>query len=184
MKNLAYRELESAQHDSRMCALFIKLDDRKPFSFKVYQKYMSRINGTSLEQVMTAINKIAIGEGIEDGKSIRTDGPVVETNIHYPTNNSLIWDCMKTIDQLLKKLKANGVDIQPRSYRKQGKKNHFKINNTKGKEKREEEFKKQLKLFRSSINEAERVVTATLPKTIEGWIEAQRNYPGAQGIGA
>ena len=173
MKSLTYRELEYAQHDSRMCALFIKLDERKPFSFKVYQKYISRISGASLEQVMIAINKIAIGEGIEDGKSIRTDGTVVETNIHYPTNNSLIWDCMKTIDRMLKKLKASGVDIQPRRYSKQGKKNYFKINNTKGKEKREEEFKKQLKLFRSSINQAERAFTATLPKTIAGWIEAQ-----------
>jgi len=65
------------------------------------------------------------------------------------------------------------VDIKPRSYRKQAKKNHFKINNTKKKECREEEFKKQLKLFRSSINQAERAITATLPKTIDGWIEAQ-----------
>jgi IS5 family transposase len=173
MKNLTYRELEYAQHDSRMCAVFIKLDDRKPFSFEAYQKYISRINSDSLNDVMIAINKIAIGEGIEDGKSIRTDGTVVETNIHYPTNNSLIWDCIKTIDRLLKKLKDSGVEIKPRSYKKQAKKTHYKINNTKKKEEREEEFKKQLKLLRSSINQAEGAFTATLPKTIEGWIEAQ-----------
>lgn len=173
MKSLTYRELEYAQHDSRMCSIFIKLDDRKPFSFKAYQKYISRISGESLNNVMIAINKIAIGEGLEDGKSIRTDSTVVETNIHYPTNNSLVWDCIKTIDRLLKKLKDSGVQIKPRSYRKQAKKNHYKINNTKKKEEREEEFKKQLKLLRSSINQAERAFTAMLPKTIAGWIEAQ-----------
>lgn len=173
MKSLTYRELEYAQHDSRMCSVFIKLDDRKPFSFKAYQKYISRISGESLNKVMIAINKIAMGEGLEDGKSIRTDSTVVETNIHYPTNNSLVWDCIKTIDRLLKKLKDSGVEIKPRSYRKQAKKNHYKINNTKKKEEREEEFKKQLKLLRSSINQAERALTATLPKTIGGWIEAQ-----------
>jgi IS5 family transposase len=172
-KNLTYRELEYAQHDSRMCSIFIKLDDRKPFSFKAYQKYISQISGESLNKVLVAINKIAIGEGLEDGKSIRTDGTVIETNIHYPTNNSLIWDCIKTIDRLLKKLKDSGVQIKPRSYRKQAKKTHYKINNTKKKEEREEEFKKQLKLLRSSINQAERAFTATLPKTAEGWIEAQ-----------
>ena len=31
MKNLTYRELEFAQHDSRLCAIFIKIDERKPF---------------------------------------------------------------------------------------------------------------------------------------------------------
>jgi IS5 family transposase len=178
MKSLTYRELEYAQHDSRMCSIFIKLDDRKPFSFKAYQKYISRISSESLNKVMIAINKIAMGEGLEDGKSIRTDSTVVETNIHYPTNNSLVWDCIKTIDRLLKKLKDNGVEIKPRSYRKQAKKNHYKINNTKKKEEREEEFKKQLKLLRSSINQAELAFTATLPKTIEGWIEAQAVIKG------
>ena len=173
MKNLTYRELEYAQHDSRMCSTFIKLDERKALSFEAYQKYISRISGESLNKVMIAINRIAIGEGLEDCKSIRTDGTVVETNIHYPTNNSLIWDCIKTIDRLLKKLKDSGVDIKPRSYKKQAKKTHYKINNTKKKEEREEEFKKQIKLLRSSINQAERALTATLPKTIEDWIEAQ-----------
>jgi len=173
MKSLTYRELEYAQHDSRMCSTFIKLDDRKPISFEAYQKYISRISGESLDKVLVAINKVAIGEGLEDVKSIRTDGTVVETNIHYPTNNSLMWDCIKTIDRLLKKLKDSGVQIKPRSYRKQAKKTHYKINNTKGKKEREEEFKKQLKLLRSSINQAERAFTAKLPKTIEGWIAAQ-----------
>jgi len=173
MKNLTYRELEYEQHDSRMCAIFVKIDDRKPFSFEAYQKYISRISGESLNKVMVAINKIAIGEGIEDGRSIRTDSTVVETDIHYPTNNSLIWDCIKTIDRLLKKLKESGVEIKVRSYKKQAKKTHYKINNTREKDKRKEEFKKQLKLLRSSINQAERALTAILPKTMEGWIEAQ-----------
>jgi len=172
-KNLTYRELEFHQHDSRLCAVFIKLDDRKPFSFKVFQKYISLIRGETLDKMLVAINKIAIGEGLEDGRSIRTDSTVVETDIHYPTNNSLIWDCIKTIDRLLKKLKESGVEIKVRSYKRQAKKTHYKINNTKEKDKREEEFKKQLKLLRSSINQAERALTAPLPKTMEGWIAAQ-----------
>ncbi len=172
-RNLTYRELEYEQHDSRMCATFIKLDDRKPFSFEAFQKYIARIGGESLNKVLLAINKIAMGEGIEDGRSIRTDSTVVETNIHYPTNNSLVWDCIKTIDRLLKKLKDSGLEIKVRSYKKQAKKNHYKINNTKPKDKRKEEFKKQLKLLRSSINQAERALTVTVPKTITEWIETE-----------
>jgi IS5 family transposase len=33
IKKLDYRELEYAQHDSKVCSAFIKLDGRKPFSF-------------------------------------------------------------------------------------------------------------------------------------------------------
>ena len=42
MKGLDYRELEYAQTDSRICSAFIKLDDRKPFSFQMFQKYISK----------------------------------------------------------------------------------------------------------------------------------------------
>jgi IS5 family transposase len=57
----------------------------------------------------------------------------------------------------LKKLEETGK-IKVRNYRKQGKKNEFKINNTKKKEKRGEIFEKQLKLLRMSINQVKRVV--------------------------
>jgi IS5 family transposase len=164
MKNLTYRELEFQQHDSRLCSVFIGLDDRKPFTFKVYQKYISQISAEALNRVMVKINQIATGEGIEEGRSIRMDSTVVETNIHHPTNNSLVWDCIKTIDRLLKKLKDSGVEIKVRRYKKQAKKTHYKINNISDKEKRQEEFKKQLKLLRTSINQGERALLAPVPK--------------------
>jgi IS5 family transposase len=108
---------------------------------------------------MVEINRIMMGEeGIEDGRSLRADSTVVETDIHYPTNNSLIWDCLKTSHRLLKKLEETGKIKKVRNYQKQGKKNEFKINNTKKKEKRAELFKKQLKLFPMSINQVKRVV--------------------------
>ena len=39
---------------------------------------------------MIEINRIMIKEAaVEDCKSLRTDSTVVETDIHYPTNNEL-----------------------------------------------------------------------------------------------
>jgi len=159
LKKLDYRDLEYAQEDSRICGVFIKLEGRSPFSFEVFHKYISRIRGESLRALMVEINRIMMREeGIEDGKRLRMDSTVVETDIHYPTNNSLIWDCIKTSHRLLKKLEEMGKSRKVRNYQKQGKKNEFKINNTKKKEKRAELFEKQLKLFRMSINQVKRVV--------------------------
>ena len=159
IKKLDYRELEYAQEDSRICGVFIKLEERSPFSFEMFQKYISKIRAESLRALMVEINRILMQEeGIEDGRRLRTDSTAVETDIHYPTNNSLIWDCIKTSHRLLKKLEETGKIKKVRNYRKQGKRNEFKINNTKKKEKREEIFEKQLKLFRTSINQVKRVV--------------------------
>ena len=70
----------------------------------MFQKYISRISSGSLEGLLIGINKIAIREGLEDIKQIRIDSTVVKTNIHYPTNNSLVWDCIKESHRLLSKL--------------------------------------------------------------------------------
>jgi len=85
MRGMDYRDLEYAQLDSRICDMFIKLEGRTPFSFQVFQKYISRIKPETLCHVLVEINKIAISEGLEDIQGISQDSTVVKTNIHYPT---------------------------------------------------------------------------------------------------
>jgi IS5 family transposase len=171
IKKLDYRELEYAQHDSKVCGAFIKLDGRKPFSFELFYKYISQIKGESLKGFMVGINRIMMQEAkVEDGKSLRIDSTVVETDIHYPTNNELMWDCIKTSHRLIKKLEESGCLKKVRNYQKQAKKNRFQINNTKKGEKKKELFEKQLKLLRTSINQAESaVVEASVRGGITDW---------------
>jgi len=175
MKKLNYRELEYAQYDSRVCSTFIRLDGRKPISFEAYYKYISQIKGETLKQFMIEINRIMIKEAaVEDCKSLRTDSTVVETDIHYPTNNELTWDCIKTSHRLLKKLEESGCLKKVRNNQKQAKKNRFQINNTKKEDKRKELFDNQLKLLRNSINQAERaVIEASTKGDIKDWVIAE-----------
>jgi len=175
MKKLEYRELEYAQHDSKICSAFIKLEERKPFSFELFYKYISQIKGETLKKIMVGINRIMMKEaGVEDGKSLRTDSTVVETDIHYPTNNELMWDCIKTSHRIIKKLQESGCLKKVRNNQKQAKRHRFQINNEKKGEKKKELFEKQLKLLRTSINQAERaIVEASIKGDINDWLIAQ-----------
>jgi len=151
---MTYRDLEYAQSDSRICATFIKLDERKLYSFQVWQKYISKIKQDSLQRFLVALNQIAIREGMEDLSAIRTDSTVIEANIHHPTNNSLVWDCIKEAHRLLSHL-AKKENIKVRDYRSGAKANYFKINNVNA-DKRVVLFKKQLTLFTKSINQVDK----------------------------
>lgn len=164
-KSLTYRELEYSQSDSRICATFIKLDERKPYSFQVWQKYISKISKDSLQGFLVKLNQVAIAEGLEDLSAIRTDSTVIEANIHYPTNNSLVWDCIKEAHRILTHL-ADKEGIKVRDYRKAAKSNHFKINNSKA-DKRVALFKKQLDIFTRSINQVNKFVKKKDYHTIE-----------------
>lgn len=158
LKNLNYRDLEYAQVDSRICTLFVKLDERRPFSFQVLQKYISRITEESLTRLLVVLNQAAISEGLEDIEKLRTDSTTVKSNIHHPTNNSLVWDCIKTSHNLLKQLQEQTTGLTIRDYRKSAKRNFFKINNTKSADKRIELFNKQLIIFTTCINQVDQVI--------------------------
>lgn len=73
MKPLTCRELGYAQHDSRICALFIKLNGRTPIPFSLRKRYITMIKAETLEKVMVSINKIAQAENLEDFSKARTD---------------------------------------------------------------------------------------------------------------
>ena len=52
MKGLDYRELEYAQGDSRICGRFVKLGPERPYTFQMYQSYISKIGEESLGKVL------------------------------------------------------------------------------------------------------------------------------------
>lgn len=152
VRGLDYRQLEYEQADSRICGRFIKLDPARHYSFQMYQSYISKISEENLQKFMLAINKIAIEEGLENVEQVRQDSFVVETNIHYPTNNSLLWDCIKESHRLLSQLSDELPEFYYQDYMKGAKKTYFKINNTKSGDARVDLFVKQLTTLTKVIN--------------------------------
>ena len=158
LKQLDYRDLEYHQEDSRICEQFIKIDNGRMYSFQMYQKYISRIKAESLDKLLVDLNKIAIAEGLEDIEKIRQDSTVVETNIHYPTNNALVWDCIKESHRLLKQLEQEVNELDVRDYTHGAKKTFYKINVTKSGDKRIDLFQKQLIIFTKCINQVSNAI--------------------------
>lgn len=158
MKGLDYRELEFAQSDSRICSTFIKLDGRKPYCFQMFQNYISRIKPKTLQQVLYRINQVAIGEGYEDVQRVCQDTTVVQTNIHYPTNNSLVMDCIRESHRLMGRLQEEIQDLSFIDYTIGAKKTYFKLNVTRKNEARYELFCKQMILFTKVINQTSNAI--------------------------
>jgi transposase, IS5 family len=133
IKKLTYRELEVDMYDSKICNMFLKLEENQGYSYSVMQKYISKIKESSIRTIIIEINNIAISEGLEQVDKISTDTTNIETNVHYPTNNSLVLDCIETATRLLKRIKKDKKDDDDRldKQRKEAKKLNYDINNTK-----------------------------------------------------
>ena len=163
LKGLNYQELEYAQIDSRICPLFIKLGVRDPFSYEVLHKYIAAIQPESLGKLMVEINKLALAENLEDASGVREDSTVVETNIHYPTNNALVWDCIRVSQRILGKLRKIEESLEGGVSLARAKKNFYQINVSKKAEERDQCFTQQLNALKRCIEQ-----TAKALKKLQG----------------
>ena len=174
IKGLNYRDLQYAEYDSRICGEFLKLGGREPFSYQVLQKYISRISPETLKKLLIEINKVALGSDLEDGKRIATDSTVVETNIHHPTDNALVWDSIKKLNRLFRQINKDVPGLSLRKSTRQAKKNYFKINVTK-KEKRKEVFVSQLRILERDIKRARKTIEILSEKNMTDYAKEMRS---------
>ena len=147
-KTLTYRQLSDHTEDSKKGRSFMKMEHKKFFSHQALQDSISKIDFETLEKIHIAMVNYAIKLGVDDGNKLRTDSTTIKTNIHYPTNAALLWDCIRVSYRLLKQTKDLLTDFNFRSYQKSAKELLFKIVNTKGKEKRRPLFEKMLQTNR------------------------------------
>ena len=106
-KDLAFHLVDS--HSLRRFC-FIGIAD-KGFKKSVLCKNIKTISPETWEAINRCLVRFAKDEGIEKGREVRIDCTVVESNIHTPSDSTLLWDSVRTLTRLLKKAK----DFYPRS---------------------------------------------------------------------
>src|SRR6266478_6595028 len=85
VKNWDYRELQERINDA-------------------FNRAFNRLTPETLRDINQLVVQTAVGLGLEDGKTLRVDTTVVESNIHYPTDATLLWDSVRTITRLIEDL--------------------------------------------------------------------------------
>src|ERR1039457_1483743 len=66
-----------------------------------FNRAFNRLTPATLRAINQDVVQAAVQLGLEDGKKLRVDTTVVETNIHYPTDATLLWDSVRTINRLV-----------------------------------------------------------------------------------
>ncbi len=55
--------------------------------------------------------RLAVKLGLEDGTKLRVDTTVVQTDIHHPTDNTLLWDVVRVVTRLVRRL-AKALELR------------------------------------------------------------------------
>ena len=79
------------------------------------QENIKRMSPETLQKVQNALVLYGRSMGMEDGSRIRVDCTVTESNIHEPTDSSLLWDTTRKLTSILKKPRKYGATFSVRT---------------------------------------------------------------------
>ncbi len=99
---LTYRGLAYSLADSNGCRAFCRIapGDKSPKRAALHSN-IKRLKPATLEAINRMLLGLASERGIEGGRKTRTDCTVVETNIHEPSDSTLLFDCVKVLVRLM-----------------------------------------------------------------------------------
>ena len=106
-KDLAFHLIDSVSL-RRFCLIGIA---DKGLKKSVLCKNIKAISPKTWEAINRCIVRFAKNEGIEKGREVRIDCTMVDSNIHTPSDSTLLWDSVRVLARMLKKAK----DLFPRS---------------------------------------------------------------------
>ncbi len=155
----SYETLAFELADSNSIRAFCRVPlSASPPRKSTLQRNIKRVKATTLERINRLVIGYAQEKKIETGRKTRSDCTVVETNIHEPSDSSLLWDCVRVLVRLMTQAKeAFGFSFNSR--RRRAKRRAIGILNAKSKEQRTSLYRDLLKVTADTMVQAERVRT-------------------------
>jgi IS5 family transposase len=156
----SYDELSFYLGDSTSYRAFcrIGITQRIPTA-KTLQRNAKMVQARTLEKINRLLVEHASAAGIEDGKKVRVDCTVVKTNIHAPTDSSLLWDSVRVLTRLLDRARAY-VDVAFTNHQRLAKRRALAIQHARTNEERVPLYQELIKVTEKTMTAAQRTIAA------------------------
>jgi IS5 family transposase len=152
--NLAYRDFTSIGRG--------KVPDAKTLA-----RIGQALGGDVIAELHRRLVEIAQEEGVIQGRKLRVDTTVVETNLHYPTDSSLLGDGARVLTRTMKKIETQAGKLK-RKVRNRTRSISKRViaiatarrhKGPEGEAKRTKPYREWLRYTRQILNDAQRVMT-------------------------
>jgi IS5 family transposase len=104
VKNWDYRELSERIADGYTLRRFTGFYSRRVPKHDAFNRAFNRLRPQTMQAINDLVLQAALDLGVEDGKRLRVDTTVTETDIHHPTDNTLLWDVVRVLTRLIDRL--------------------------------------------------------------------------------
>jgi IS5 family transposase len=101
VKNWNYRELRERITDGYTLRQFTDFYCQPVPKHDAFNRAFHRLTPETLQAVNELVVQAAVDAGLEDGQKLRVDTTVVQTDIHHPTDSTLLWDVVRVVTRLV-----------------------------------------------------------------------------------
>jgi IS5 family transposase len=166
IRNWSYDVLEREVRANLVYRAFTRIGDEKVPDAKTLARLGQLIGAKVIEELHRRVVELAQERGVTQGRKLRVDTTVVESNIHYPTDSSLLGDGTRVLTRTMKKIesKTGGLKGKVRDRRRSIRKRVLAIAlstrllGPSGEERRKRQYGELLSLTRKVMNQAQRVL--------------------------
>ncbi len=156
MHQFSYEKLAFHLSDSQSFRAFCRLPYGYTPSKTALQENLSKIEDSTWQQINRVLVSWAEQQGLERGRKIRVDATTVESDIHYPTDSQLLYDGIRVLTRLLKRL-SQRQSVSFVDHSRRAKRRCLNIHNSRG-QKRQKHYQDLLKVARQSRTYARRAL--------------------------
>ncbi|MGI9571044.1 MAG: transposase, partial [Desulfobulbia bacterium] len=162
MFNFTYKELAFHIVDSNSLRRFMRIGIAdKGFKKSVLNNNVKALSPQTWEAINGQLVQYADDEKIEKGRQVRIDCTVVESNIHEPTDSSLLWDSVRVLTRLLHRAKEEfGLRVLFQDHSRRAKRRLLGIMNSRSKKDRKSKYADLIKVTTKSIGYAKKAIEA------------------------
>lgn len=166
VRNWGYDTLEREVRANLVYRAFTRIGDEKVPDAKTLARIGQAVGPEVIRELHERMVELAREHGVVRGRKMRVDTTVVETNIHYPTDSSLLGDGARTLTRTMKKIEreAGGLKQKIRDRMRTVKKRVLAIAlagrqaGPQREERQREQYAELLRVMRKILNRAQGVL--------------------------
>jgi transposase, IS5 family len=165
-RNWSYDVLEREVRANLVYRDFTRIGSQKVPDAKTLVRIGQALGPEVIEQLHGRIVKLAREHRVIRGRCLRVDTTVVETNIHYPTDSSLLADGARILTRTMKRVRetVGGLKTKLRDRMRTMRKKALRITlsakqkDDRAEERRRRTYREMISVTRNIVNQAKRVI--------------------------
>src|SRR5580658_7483589 len=104
LKGWSFRDLERELRSNLVYRRFTHFDAEVTPDFTTFSRSFALLSPAVTEEIHQRVVRLACEQGVAQGDKLRTDTTVVESNVHYPTDSSLLGDGIRVLSRSLQRI--------------------------------------------------------------------------------